>query len=198
MNHDAVAQRLQSGQFEVLRVIWCDNANVIRGKTVFLPPLLASVRDVEKGLSLIKQLDETVGITAALQSVPATHDEPAADAKLAPVKDVRLVPDWDSFASCPTTASVATVIGDMIDGDQPWSYCPREYLRRMEREAFELEIVVEAGIELEFFLLRPSEDPDAFSRPGRPNIVCFDGLGSNKRCGHRRHPACVVGAGRSR
>lgn len=165
MSHDAVVERLRSGQIDLVRVLWCDNANVIRTKSIFLPPLLAADRDLAQGALLLEQLNQTITITAALQSLPVSHDEPAAEAKLAPVKDVRLVPDWDSLATCPATPSVATVIGDMVDGTSPWAHCPREYLRRVQQQALELGIAVEAGFEIEFFLLQPGDDPNKFPAP---------------------------------
>ncbi len=162
MNRDEVARQLQSEKTDTLRVLWCDNANIIRAKSLFLPPLRASDSGQE---ALLQQLESAVTITAALQSLPATHDEPAADAHLAPVKDIRLVPDWETFAPCPVGSSVASVIGDMVDGDQPWAYCPREFLRRVQQQALDRDLSVEVGFELEFFLLRPGNDPNEFPQP---------------------------------
>ena len=64
-------------------------------------------------------------ITAALQSLPATVDAPAPDAGLAPVEDVRLVPDWSTFAAAPGTERIASVLCDMVEGETPWALCPR-------------------------------------------------------------------------
>lgn len=163
MNRNAVAEQLQSGQFDRVRVLWCDNGNSIRGKSVFLPPILAA--DETSGEALLDEIDQAITITAAIQAVPATCDEPAAEANLAPVKDVSLVPDWETFSVCAEAPSVAQVIGDMVDGTTAWPYCPREYLRRVVRAAADVGVRVEMGFEIEFFLLVPGDDPHEFPKP---------------------------------
>ena len=165
MAHEAAKQALCSTEIDLLRVLWCDNANVIRTKSVFLPPLRKAAPDGDQGDYVLGQLDRAITITAAAQSMPVTHDAPAPEANLAPVKDVRLVPDWQSLSICPTAPSIATVMGDMVDRTDPWAYCPREYLRRMERQAAEAGIAIEAGFEVEFFLLHHRDETGAFPMP---------------------------------
>ncbi|MEQ8790308.1 MAG: glutamine synthetase family protein [Pirellulaceae bacterium] len=164
MHHEAVARQLLAGEFDLLRVMWCDNANVIRAKSLFLPPRLASASGGNNSEALLTELEQAITMTAALQALPVTLDAPAAGANLAPVQDVRLAADWSTLTICPRSPSIATVIGDMRVAQQPWTHCPREYLRRMIAAAAEAGITLEAGVELEFYLLRPGQD-DAFPTP---------------------------------
>lgn len=161
---DDIAEALHSGRYDQLRYLWCDNGNVIRAKTLFVPTFLAR-HGHEGALTCLGKLEEAVTITAAMQAMPATRDAPAPDAGLAPVQDVRLAPDWQTFAAAPNTARIASVLCDMIEGDRAWALCPRSYLRRMIEALAARDIALEVGYEIEFCLLHPDEDPDASPRP---------------------------------
>lgn len=160
-----IASRLREGTIELLRVLWCDNGNSIRAKSVFLPPKLARLEQTEPDEALLDELEHAVTITAALQALPASFDALAVEAELAPVEDIRVVPDWTSFTVLPGTPATACVMGDMIEGERPWRHCPRQFLRRMEARLAELGLRIETGFELEFFLLRPTGESNAMPVP---------------------------------
>ena len=153
----SVAKALHAGHFDQLRYLWCDNGNIIRAKTLFLPTFLARYGQ-EEALDCLGHLEDAVTITAALQSLPATVDAPAPDAGLAPVEDVRLVPDWSTFAAAPGTDRIASVLCDMVEGETPWALCPRTFLKHMVSRLAEKDLGLEVGFEIEFCLLHPPQD----------------------------------------
>ena len=80
-------RRLERAGVEYVRILWCDNANVIRGKA-------AHVRLLAGGLP------EGVGITAAQQALPVMYDAVVPESGLGPIGEVRLVPDWSTLHVC--------------------------------------------------------------------------------------------------
>lgn len=136
---------LETSGVRFVRILWCDNANVLRGKAVHIGVLP-------------QYAQHGVGISTAQQAVPATVDAPAAGSGLGPVGEVRLVPDWSTLVSLPYAPGHARVLGDMIKDGQPWPYCPRHFLRRVLADAARDGLEFQAAFENEFYLLRPTAD----------------------------------------
>jgi hypothetical protein len=67
-----IIQTLTSAGIHFVRVLWCDNANVIRGKAIHLG-------------ALQHYLTDGVGISAAQQALPVMYDAPAIGSGLGPV-----------------------------------------------------------------------------------------------------------------
>ncbi len=137
-------QRLDEAGVRWLRILWCDHANVIRGKA-------AHRRLLDDGLP------EGVGISAAQQALPVMFDAVAPDSGLTPVGEARLVPDWRTLRLLPWAPTHAQVIGDMRVDGAPWDHCPREYLRRQVGELAAAGFTARAAFENEFFLLRRTD-----------------------------------------
>ncbi len=140
---------IQNQQVRFVRFIWCDNANVIRAKavrTTMLDPFLAG---------------NGVGIAAAQQALPVMYDALAPDTGLTPDGEVHMRADWATFAVLPYAPGHARVLTDIYAGDQPWSHCPRAFLRRMIAAAAARDLSVCAAFENEFSLLRPTPDGPA-------------------------------------
>lgn len=137
---------LRAEGVQFVRILWCDNANVIRAKAAHLG---CSGGWIENG----------VGITAAAQGMPATMDAPVPETGLGPVGEVRLIPDWDTFRLLPWARGHGAVLGDMVVGGQPWPYCPRDFLRRQVAELERQGLTAQASFENEFYLLNPDGSP---------------------------------------
>jgi glutamine synthetase len=140
---DNILNLLDSAGVKFIRILWCDNGNVIRGKAVHRGRLSA-------------YLAHGVGISAAQQAVPATVDAPAAGSGLGPVGEIRLVPDLDTLAVLPYAPGHARVMGDMVKDEKPWALCPRTFLKRMIAAASVMDLELMAAFENEFYLLQPS------------------------------------------
>lgn len=136
---------LDESQVKFTRILWCDNANVIRGKAVHINRLETYLR-------------HGVGISVAQQAVPVMFDAPAPGSGLGPVGEVRLVPDPETLVVLPYAQGHAQFMGDMVVDGSPWDCCPRHFLRRMIGEAKREDLAVMAAFENEFYLLQTGTD----------------------------------------
>jgi glutamine synthetase len=133
-------QDLKRAGVEYVRLLWCDNANIIRGKA-------ANVNMLRDGF-------EGIGMTVAQMGLPVMFDAVAPNSGLGPVGEVRLEPDWSTLKILPYAPGHAQVISNMIDGSKPWIHCPRDFLRQQINRLREHDIEIKAAFENEFFLLR--------------------------------------------
>lgn len=140
-----IQTRLREGNIRFLRVVWCDNGNVIRGKAIHIDAL---TRQLEGGTA------GGVGLSAAQQAIPVVADAVAPGSGLGPVGEVWLVPDWETLQMLPYAPGQARAMGDMVTDGQPWPWCARQFLRRMVQRAADQGFTIKAAFEPEFYLLR--------------------------------------------
>ncbi|KEH42128.1 glutamine synthetase domain protein [Medicago truncatula] len=83
-------------------------------------------------------------------------DKLAPDSGLGYVGEARLTPDLSTKRKIPWCKHDEMVLGDLnVKPGQAWEYCPREALRRVSKILKdEFDLVVNAGFENEFFLLK--------------------------------------------
>src|ERR1700730_1846309 len=117
-----ILQALESSGTRFVRILWCDNANIIRAKAVHTRMLDHS-------------LEHGVGVTAALQALPVMFDAVVPESGLTPVGEVRLMPDLSTRVSLPYAPGHARVMVDLVKDGLPWPLCPRHFLKRMVAEA---------------------------------------------------------------
>lgn len=136
-----LSNSLEASGVRFIRVLWCDNANIIRGKAIHIA-------------ALSHHLEHGVGICAAQQAIPVMYDALVPESGLGPVGEIRLVPDWPTLRQLPYAPSHARVIGNMVKNGLPWSLCPRHFLKRMVAEAQAQKLEIMAAFENEFYLLQ--------------------------------------------
>jgi glutamine synthetase len=163
-----VRKKLKGAGIKFVRILWCDNANVIRAKAAHID-------------FLEDYITNGVGITVAQQALPVMYDAVVADTGLGPVGEVRLMPDWSTMTILPYAEGHAQVLSDMVISEtgKVWEHCPRGFLRRQIKKLAEKGLDIQAAFENEFFLLRrnaegilePSDDT-VFSATGSMNIHC--------------------------
>ncbi|HXG08476.1 MAG TPA: glutamine synthetase family protein, partial [Gemmataceae bacterium] len=139
-------QSLEASGIRFVRIVWCDNANLIRAKAVHTG-------------ALALYLEHGVSIAAGQQAMSALYDAVVPDSGLGPVGEVWLVPDWTTLTPLPYSPGQARVLGDMVRDGKPWPLCPRGFLRRQIAEAARVGLEVLAAFENEFYLLRPGDGP---------------------------------------
>lgn len=100
--HEEILSLLGSDKVRFIRILWCDNANIIRAKAVHGTAFDSTCRQ------------HGVGISVAQQAVPVMFDAPSAGSGLGPVGEVRLVPDLTTAVLLPYAPGHARVMGDMI------------------------------------------------------------------------------------
>lgn len=133
---------LDRARVKFIRVVWCDNANIIRGKAIHRKRLET-------------YLTHGVGITAAQQALPVMYDLPVPESGLGPIGEIRLIPDQTTLTLLPYGKGHARMIGDMVLGGKSWPNCPRGFLKRMIQDAKGEGIDIIAAFENEFYLLQP-------------------------------------------
>ena len=161
-------QKLKDAGIKFVRILWCDNANVIRAKAAHVD-------------YLADYIDNGVGITMAQMALPVMYDSVVAETGLGPIGEVRLMPDWSTLTFLPYAPDQAQVLSDMVISEtgSVWEHCPRGFLRRQIQELEKQGLSLKVVFENEFYLLRktaegnlvPSDDT-VFSATGSMNIHC--------------------------
>ncbi len=158
----ALKQSLKDAGVKFVRILWCDNANIIRAKAAHVD-------------YLEEYIDNGVGITVAQMALPVMYDSVAADTGLGPVGEVRLMPDWSTLTVLPFAEGHAQVLSDMIISKtgQVWAHCPRGFLRRQIGRLEKMDLTLKAVFENEFFLLR--RNAEGALEPADNTVFCATG-----------------------
>jgi len=128
--------------YDLVRVTYCDNANLIRAKAT-------------PGARFQTHLKHGIGFSVAQQALPVLFDAVIPDSGLGPVGEVFLVPDPGTLTPLPHSPGQAIVLGDFHQADgAPWAHCPRNFLRRQVEAAAAAGFTVRAAFESEFYLLK--------------------------------------------
>ena len=142
MDKEQVIASANNAGVRLIRFLYCDNGCVIRGKSAHID-------------SLAKRFESGIGLTLAMQAMNMLDQLQPVEG-MGPVGEIRLVPDPDSFVILPYAPNSAAMMCDMVALDRdPWSACPRTFLRRMIGQAAERGLTFQAALENEFSLLQP-------------------------------------------
>ena len=125
---------------DFIRILWCDNANIIRAKSIY------------KNSSEVSNY--YVGISEGQQGVPAVYDAVVEESGLSPVGEVQLKADLSSFTPIPYSPGHGRFMGYMVKNGKVWDYCPRGFLKKMVDEAVKMGFSVKGAFENEFYLLK--------------------------------------------
>ena len=160
MTPDQIVAQAKERGLQLVRVLYCDNGGVIRGKSMHVGQL---ARRMQSGIGLVK----------GMQSF-ASLDFLAPDATYGPVGEIRLVPDPDTFVILPYAPRSGQMIANMVDLDHtPWALDPRSFLQRMVARASDHGFTFDAAFENEFYLATKTADG---YRPVDQSL-CFSGIG---------------------
>ena len=85
---EELKRQLKDADIKFVRILWCDNANVIRAKAAHVD-------------FLEEYIDNGVGITMAQMALPVMYDSVVPETGLGPVGEVRLMPDWSTLTMLP-------------------------------------------------------------------------------------------------
>lgn len=125
---------------QFIRVVWCDNANIIRGKAVHVDS--------------VENQKVSVGISRGQQGVPVMYDGVVAESGLDPVGEITLRGDMSTLTPLPYAPGHFRVMGDMFQDGKVWGNCPRGFLKKMIKTLEEKGLKVKASFENEFYLLK--------------------------------------------
>ncbi len=135
---------LEANHIRFVRILWCDNANVIRAKAFHVG-------------FLEEHQHHGISLSIAQQAIPVMYDAVAPESGLGPVGEVWLVPDWSTLNVLPYAPGHARTIGNMMQNGEPWLLCPRNFLQRVLADAASEGLQIQAAFENEFYLLRLTE-----------------------------------------
>lgn len=144
MTPDDVVAQAAVDDVRLVRFLYVDPSGVIRGKNVHVDRLEGKLR-------------EGVGLTRAQNAVNLLEHLVDVDG-MAPVGEVRVVPDPATYSVLPWVPATASVLCDQLGHDGlDWGCCSRSFLKRAIAAAAERGIRVMASFENEFYL---AEDVD--------------------------------------
>jgi glutamine synthetase len=160
MDTRAVLLQAAEAHLRLVRFLYCDNGGIIRGKA-------AHVEGLERRMA------EGIGQTLAMQAF-ASVDALASVPGMGPVGEFRLVPDPNTFVVLPYAPNSGMMLCDMLAQDhQPWTACPRSFLKRTLAAAEQMGIAMRAAVEHEFYLAR--ETPSGYEPLDRS--LCYSTIG---------------------
>lgn len=138
-----IDQYLESEGIKFVRILWCDNANVIRAKAVHAGMFSDFL---------------TYGVGIGVVDSPDMADVPFAVNGLDRLGQVQLVPDLSTLMPLPYAPGHARVMGNMLRNGDLWQLCPRTFLQAIAADAQTEGFEVIAAFENEFYLLERSAD----------------------------------------
>ncbi|GAA4649615.1 hypothetical protein GCM10023116_18900 [Kistimonas scapharcae] len=155
-----IAERLAEQSSVLVRLIWCDNANLIRAK--------AFHRDAMDTFQ-----STGIGLTVASQALSVVSDALCPDTGLSGTGENWLKPDWDTLKITDYSPEHATVIADIVQQDgEPWPLCTRYFLKRMlDTLKNDFQLTIKTGFEFEFYLM---QEKDGEWVPADPFTYCSD------------------------
>ncbi len=142
---DEVVASCREAGVRLVRLLYCDNGGVVRGKVV----------SVEQ---LVERMNTGVGLTVAMQAMNSLDQLQPVEG-MGPVGEIRLVPDPATFTVIPYAPRSAVMLVDHLRLDRaPYEACPRQFLARMVARLAERGIELHCAVENEFALARRVED----------------------------------------
>ncbi|KAE8713193.1 glutamate-ammonia ligase isoform 2 [Hibiscus syriacus] len=146
-NSYMIGTNVREDSVSLVRIVWVDTSGQHR------------CRVVQKKLfdDVVKK--NGVGLTFACMAMSSGTDAPSAGTNLTVTGQIRLMPDLSTMREIPWTKQEEMVLADMhLRPGEPWKYCPREALRRVSKILKdEFNLVMNAGFESDFFLLKKLE-----------------------------------------
>ena len=139
-------KNLEKNGVKFVRVIWCDNANIIRAKSIHIDYLKSTLHH---GMKIAK----------VQMAIPVMYDAVVPSTGLSPVGEVTLIPDLNTLKILPFAKGQASMIGDMKTlGDlKVWEHCPRAYLKRQIERLEKRGLNLKSVFENEFYLLKKDD-----------------------------------------
>lgn len=139
MQNKDLIEALEQQQIRLVRFIFCDLANIIRGKNSHIG-------------TLADRLESGIGIVKGSMAVNM-HDQLQLETGFGATGEVRIVPDLTTLKILPYVPNTAQLICDLVELDRkPWSMCPRSALKRQIARAAERGMLIEAAFEPEFYV----------------------------------------------
>lgn len=136
---------IRADRLRLVRFSYCDPSGVIRAKSVHAARMAG-------------KLHEGIGLTRAQNAVNVLEDLVDVPG-MAPVGEIRLLPDPSTYVRLPWLDGVGSLLCDQVGHDGlDWGGDPRSFLKRLRAEAAEAGLELQAAFENEFYLASPGPD----------------------------------------
>lgn len=162
-----IAQRVKSGDIHLVRLAWADPHGYSRAKALTVPAFLSALKSGHNINVATSTLDSagTRTFSSFVRGGGMGLDEMTGSPNLT------LVPDPNTFRELPWAPGVAWIVGDeYFDSGKPFHFSPRQLLRRELARIGERGLRQMIGLEIEFYLLRVTQDQLTFDNVGAPGL----------------------------
>jgi glutamine synthetase len=146
-----LAERLGDGDIRRVRIAWCDQHGIARGKTLTTPDFLLALRNGQDFQLATLIMDTTNNVVTPLFSPEGAYGVE----ELRGFPDGILVPDPTTFRTLPWTPGTGWVLSDMyFQSGRPVPFCSRQLMKGALRTLGERGFDYMAGLEVEFYITR--------------------------------------------
>src|SRR5436309_6174174 len=163
-----IKKRLEQGDLHFVRVAWADPHGAPRAKAVAVPAFLAALND---GYN-INVATTTLDSANARTFASFTRGGGMGLPEMTGSPNLTVVPDPATFRVLPWAPGVGWVLCDeYFNSGVPFHFSSRHLLRRMLKRLGEKGIGSMVGLEIEWYLLRVTEDQlsdECIGAPGLP------------------------------
>jgi glutamine synthetase len=148
---DELEQRLRSEDIRRVRISWCDQHGIARGKTLTTPDFILAMRNGQDFQTATLIMDTTNNIVVPLFA----RDGSYGVEEMAGYPDALLVPDPLTFRLLPWSRGTGWVLSDMyFQSGTSVPFCSRQLLRRSLADLDARGYGYLAGLEVEFYITK--------------------------------------------
>jgi glutamine synthetase len=148
---ERLEERLKTEDIRRVRIAWCDQHGISRGKTLTTPDFLLALRNGQDFQTATLIMDTTNNVVVPL----FVKDGAYGVEELAGYPDAILVPDPATFRTLPWSKGTGWVLSDMyFQSGRPVPFCSRQLLRRSLATLRERGYDYMAGLEVEFYITK--------------------------------------------
>jgi glutamine synthetase len=163
--------RLRDSDIQRVRISWCDQHGIARGKTLSTPDFLLAMRNGQDFQTATLIMDTTNSIAVPLFSKEGSFGVE----ELAGYPDGLLIPDPTTFRELPWSPGTGWVLSEMyLQSGRPVPFCSRQLLRSMLGTLRERGYDYMAGLEVEFYITKLEDrrlTPAESGWPPEPPLV---------------------------
>ena len=162
-----IAARVKAQDIHLVRLAWADPHGYSRAKALTVPAFLSALRSGHNINVATSTLDSAGARTFSsfVRGGGMGLDEMTGSPNLT------LVPDPSTFRILPWAPGVAWIVGDeYFDTGKPFHFSPRQLLKREIAKLRERGLAQMVGLEMEFYLLRVTQEQLGFEDVGAPGM----------------------------
>jgi glutamine synthetase len=146
---DELRERVEAEGIRRVRIAWCDQHGIARGKTLTTPDFLLALRNGQDFQTATLIMDTTNNVVVPLFSADGAYGVE----ELRGYPDAILVPDPHTFRTLPWSPGTGWVLSDMyFQSGRPVPFCSRQLMKRSLATLGERGFDYMAGLEVEFYI----------------------------------------------